>query len=213
MDDSFGRRGVGRLFPCWTAISSVSAEGHHKCASSWVSRPKVLAQMLTVLVRSNERVFRFDATFVNGTSLDADRAWLDLFPLQGGFFKHPQFAPNRSTFSVFHQLHCLDGLRRHFRSLVDLANNGGAQDTHFAHKMPHVEHCIELLRNALMCRPDLTIEVSDPTLGGVAGFGTTHICLEWEQLVDWTTEWEAFQEEDDQLVWNAVHDSHHSEID
>lgn len=38
---------------------------------------------------------------------ESNAAWETLFPARGGFFKHPQLAPDRSGLAVFHQLHCL----------------------------------------------------------------------------------------------------------
>ena len=37
----------------------------------------------------------------------SDKAWKELLPKQGGFFKHPDIAPERSAFSVLHRLHYL----------------------------------------------------------------------------------------------------------
>lgn len=60
----------------------------------------------SVKVSTISTVLSYDGTF-GEVSSDADRAWEDLFPRHGGFFNHPTIAPERSTFSVFHQLHCL----------------------------------------------------------------------------------------------------------
>ena len=46
-----------------------------------------------------------------------------------------------------------------------------------------------------MCQPDTTVEVLNPELGGVTGFGTEHQCRDWNELVAWTTEWQAWQQE------------------
>ena len=43
-----------------------------------------------------------------------------------------------------------------------------------------------------MCRPDTTVEVKDDEAGGVTGFGTEHVCWDWEGLVRWTGEWEGW---------------------
>lgn len=64
------------------------------------------------------------------------------------------------------------------------------QDLAFMLSPPHVRHCIDLIRNALFCRPDTTIELKDEKLGGVTGFGTEHMCVDWENLVDWVSVWE-----------------------
>ena len=62
---------------------------------------------------------------------------------------------------------------------------------HVSYNQWHITHCIELLRQSLMCRPDLTLEVKNKTLGGVTGFGTGHVCLDWEQLLDWVSKQES----------------------
>ena len=56
----------------------------------------------------------------------------------------------------------------------------------------HIEHCIDLLRQSLMCQADTTIEISEH--GGVTGFGTKHQCRDFDQLVRWTSKWETFQQ-------------------
>lgn len=56
----------------------------------------------------------------------------------------------------------------------------------------HVGHCIDLIRQSLMCQPDMTIEVKDEKLGGVTGFGTRHVCRAWDRLVAWTSAWETY---------------------
>lgn len=53
----------------------------------------------------------------------------------------------------------------------------------------HVRHCTDLLRQSLMCAGDQTLEVKDKT-GGVAGFGTAHECVDYEQLVRQVEEWQ-----------------------
>lgn len=68
-------------------------------------------------------------------------------------------------------------------------------DLPFHASASHIQHCIDLLRNALMCQPDLTVEVKNDELDGVTGFGTEHQCVDWKGLVSWTSEWETFQQE------------------
>ena len=58
----------------------------------------------------------------------------------------------------------------------------------------HVRHCIDLLRQSLMCQPDLTVEYKDELAGGVHGFGTRHMCSNWEKLLKWTQEWQNHHE-------------------
>ena len=60
-----------------------------------------------VIVNSVVQIFRYNRTFGEFPSNQTNQAWSELFPEQGGFFKHPTLAPTRSALSVFHQLHCL----------------------------------------------------------------------------------------------------------
>lgn len=65
---------------------------------------------------------------------------------------------------------------------------------HDGHEMidpSHVNHCIELLRNTLLCHPDLTTEEARVETGGVTGFGTEHICQNWSDMLQWTKKWDS----------------------
>lgn len=54
----------------------------------------------------------------------------------------------------------------------------------------HFKHCVEYLRQVLMCTPDLTLEIQDPVLKAVEGFGVEHTCKDWDDLTTFVTEWE-----------------------
>ena len=56
-----------------------------------------------------------------------------------------------------------------------------------------MRHCIDLLRQALMCHGDTTLEVVDEEINGVHGFRVEHQCIDWEQLKLWTSEQQARQ--------------------
>ncbi|KAK4213822.1 hypothetical protein QBC37DRAFT_422416 [Rhypophila decipiens] len=157
--------------------------------------------------------FVYNRTFSEGTHR-TDQAWDALFPKQMGYFSHPQIAHgHRSTFSVYHYLHCLNGIRQGYWAVYDIAtqetSTSQARGTHGhgkedkgtkkildIHNLPmmispsHVRHCIDLLRQNLMCNADLTVEVKDDKAGGVHGFGTQHQCVDWEELGGWVGEWE-----------------------
>lgn len=63
---------------------------------------------LTVnVVRTVSSMFKYERVYGEKPSNITNQAWKQLFPDQGGFFKHPDLAPRRSALSVFHQLHCL----------------------------------------------------------------------------------------------------------
>lgn len=149
----------------------------------------------------HKHTFVFNQTFAEGGSA-ADAAWESLFPSQGGFFRHPTISPERANFAVFHQLHCLDKIRETYWLLYDglVATRDGTPVTAlfdpdnlpFHSTPPHISHCVDLVRNALICRPDTTLELKDKEIGGVTGFGTEHLCVDWDQVVGWVSQWENY---------------------
>ncbi|KAI0432346.1 hypothetical protein F5Y09DRAFT_301917 [Xylaria sp. FL1042] len=133
--------------------------------------------------------FRYNISYTEEPSLYTDQLWSDLFPMDGGFFVHSTIAPTRTTFSSFHQLHCLNGLRQAYWQSHKAAVHGekiNEVDLPKDLQPHHVQHCIDLLRQTLMCHADTTLEVADEA-GGVDGFRTKHQCRSWEQLVQWTS--------------------------
>jgi hypothetical protein len=119
---------------------------------------------------------------------------------------------NRIEGNTTDKIHEQDGLRHGFWALQNtiekqkshsstsrgLRKNNDFEDVHNHNEetdLPHIRHCIDLLRQSLMCRPDLTIEVKDEELGGVTGFGTEHQCRDWQQLLLWTEAWENYEME------------------
>lgn len=61
----------------------------------------------------------------------------------------------------------------------------------------HILHCFDYIRMVIMCHGDTALEGSDPfaiarnDTSGTIGLGTTHICKNWDELLDWTTKKEA----------------------
>ncbi|KAF4867812.1 Oxidase ustYa [Colletotrichum siamense] len=152
-------------------------------------------------LKTAPRTFLLDLNYAMPPSPKVDKAWSSLLPERGGFFIHPKIAPKESCLAVFHQIHCLDMLRRAlYETRPDIMNQGenksstassnhGKRDKtteiNEAHDMYHLGHCFDLLRQAIMCKPDLTIEIANTTLNGVTGFGTEHQCINWEELMNW----------------------------
>ncbi|KAI0410469.1 hypothetical protein F5X98DRAFT_99127 [Xylaria grammica] len=138
-------------------------------------------------------VFIYNRPFAENTE-NADTLWDALFPRQRGFFTHPTIAPHRSTFSVYHTLHCLNGIRQGHWMLYDFALGDSKVNESTIPMMlapPHIRHCIDLLWQSLMCNPDLTIEVKDEALGGLSGFVEQYSCIEWNELKSWTETFES----------------------
>jgi len=141
------------------------------------------------------KVLLYQRPFADDPALRKDDIWDSMFPnngTKGGYFSHPDIAPTRSTFSVFHQLHCLHAIREAYYNAVNTSEARHSHSSHSdmaSHTSPaHIRHCIDLIRQSLMCNADTTIEVKDEKINGVRGFGTEHQCRDWDGLVRWTEE-------------------------
>ncbi|OAX33771.1 hypothetical protein K503DRAFT_794403 [Rhizopogon vinicolor AM-OR11-026] len=101
---------------------------------------------------------------------------LDYFP-QGhqGFVR---LGPNGRMFgiSMFHQIHCLQMLRL---ALIDGPND-------------HNGHCLNYLRQVILCNSDITLDPLRDDLDGTAaatdGLGVTHVCRDWLRVYAYVTE-------------------------
>ena len=85
-----------------TRLSTVSTVIPCTLASS---DQQILSYCLSVSTEAH--LFSYNRSYAEKPSNITNGLWYGLFPSQGGFFQHPQLAPQRSAFSVFHQLHCL----------------------------------------------------------------------------------------------------------
>ena len=93
--------------------------------------------------------------------------------------------------SMFHQLHCVDKLRRALDNPDDPIST-----------IPHLQHCLNYIRQMILCAADLTLEPVD--IGHEAsGVGVTHTCRDWRTVYDtvdrnyaeWTEYFERFEEQ------------------
>ncbi|EGE02324.1 hypothetical protein TEQG_01362 [Trichophyton equinum CBS 127.97] len=86
--------------------------------------------------------------------------------------------------AVFHQLHCLDYVRRyvhreHYRIDDSNATVSG---------IDHADHCIDMIRQALSCSADptlITFSQKSPFAEVEADFSATHACTNFEKVHDW----------------------------
>ena len=80
--------------------------------------------------------------------------------------------------SVFHQLHCLSYLVEHLQQ-----GYGGVElEEEVAH---HSAHCIDYLRQAIMCSADTNLE--GETEAG-PGWGSVHECADYDAVLAWANE-------------------------
>jgi len=174
----------------WLLSVSLAAIGGFKFASYGHTDTPLGPVQVSSQIR---QTYQYNRTFAEPPSVATDQAWDEMFPLYGGFFQHPKFAPQRSGLAVFHQLHCLNGIRQGYWSMKESRNHERAE-SHQHVPDPHIRHCIDYLRQSLMCHTDTNIEPVIEDLHGVKGFGTEHQCRDFNRAKEWVTEWEDFHQ-------------------
>jgi hypothetical protein len=117
------------------------------------------------------------------------------FAVGRGTVEEPRGSHKFYTLSAVHQLHCLvsNGLTVALLSLGADPNQWSIQqelhlperndEQHPRHR--HSRHCVDYLRQSLMCAADHTLEPVDPELGGVTGWGVKRTCRDWAKMKSW----------------------------
>ncbi|PNP51747.1 hypothetical protein THARTR1_07516 [Trichoderma harzianum] len=136
------------------------------------------------------------------------KAWMNLFPKGKGYVSIknieaagpvPDYVQDTSTdgtgrfsVAVFHQLHCLYLLQS------DLFE---ALEANITEPHSHTLHCLDYLRESILCTSDSTLEPFKPKFDsaadrkGVDGYGTPHQCRDFGKLRNWA---ERFRYNDNQ---------------
>lgn len=57
---------------------------------------------------------------------------------------------------------------------------------------PHVSHCLEYLRQSIMCSADSTLEPAEDRVERFLGGGLQRECRDFGALKSWAEEWRAF---------------------
>ncbi|KMQ49091.1 hypothetical protein A7D00_3153 [Trichophyton violaceum] len=101
-----------------------------------------------------------------------------------------------ASLSVYHSLHCLKKVKRMMFKEHYYANK---DEESMAREIKHADHCVEYIRESLMCQPDLslvtfrwinnTAQHEDPTEFYPTNFDKDmHYCANWEHLDGWAGE-------------------------
>ncbi|KAK5701749.1 hypothetical protein LTR97_004567 [Elasticomyces elasticus] len=153
------------------------------------------------LMRLIPTTFEHNDLFSGPSSLEREEAWSLMAPLGDGFILLPNSTAQgiydlplgQSTsrgqiydISVFHQLHCLANIRRHLFAMKTALDEVDQHELSAHALQPHddhVYHCLDYIRQALMCAGDMTIEwprtETDGSKFAVDGWGITHECKDW----------------------------------
>ncbi|EED16330.1 conserved hypothetical protein [Talaromyces stipitatus ATCC 10500] len=203
-----------RSIHVFTAICYLILMGMH--VKLWIHSKKLESDLRTMkpdlfpslahssAFRKDNRVFSLtvaDTPFAGDPSLELDQAWHNLLedstirvskedldyynitslPLADG----SGFA---SELFVTHELHCLKKIRQYIY-----------KETYFEHVQGfarnelkrHVDHCIETLRQGIMCRGDVSLATYTYLQGSndvTARSWGSHQCIDFESLTAWTRE-------------------------
>lgn len=103
---------------------------------------------------------------------------------------------------MYHQIHCLDALRLAIQGKKPHGehNLGSSGKEHWQEN--HSDHCLNYLRQTILCNADLTLEEEFPEEGSHdvgEGLGAKHVCRDWslvheyvernyEEWVQWKNE-------------------------
>lgn len=139
-------------------------------------RPELEAAWHKMFQHTNIRVHKEDLHYYNVTSLPMT----NLHGNEGYFV---------GQMGVFHELHCLKRIRHWIYRSHYLTNFTNDQ---LVEEEAHIDHCVELMREAILCRGDTTLSVFrwiDPSHQGdphlTVDAPGTHTCVNWERLREW----------------------------
>lgn len=144
--------------------------------------------------------------FANTSDPDIDSSWAQLLPQGRGFIRvdangkpvhyyysdEPEDLSSTRVISVFHQLHCLNTLRK----AVNAATTNPDAFYYITPQLSsHWATCFDYLRQVLMCNSDITQESLKKSKDGdadgtvlttVDGWGTTRQCRNFGDVHKWT---------------------------
>lgn len=101
-------------------------------------------------------------------SVNAEEQWSHLLPSSGHVV---HVYDEKYTVTLFHQLKCLDIIRQQY-----ITRDSGTIST-------MTRHCMNYLRQTILCRPNLSLESVTSPLGTV-GASYEAVCRDWTRIYD-----------------------------
>ena len=113
---------------------------------------------------------------------EADAEWWSINPGESSGFV--RLGPNRRFFglSMYHQIHCIDSIR--FAMLGRMHPAREVEGMNTRRQVNHAHHCLNYLRQSVLCAADLTLE-PEVTAGSQdveEGLFATHVCRDWSKV-------------------------------
>ncbi|KAI2642061.1 hypothetical protein GGS21DRAFT_288435 [Xylaria nigripes] len=130
-----------------------------------------------------DHTFHYRHQFGMRPGNESQKYWDLVFPRGRGFIQHPVISPEPHGLTVYHQLHCLDAIRHGYWAARD------GKEPEPKAEPGHVRHCIDYLRQSIMCNADTNLEPIDDNLGGVTGFGFSRKCRDIVRVMGWADKW------------------------
>ncbi|KAH7360141.1 hypothetical protein BKA65DRAFT_473311 [Rhexocercosporidium sp. MPI-PUGE-AT-0058] len=148
---------------------------------------------------TERKIFWPDPEFKKEQANETDASWEDLMPLGKGsvaidwngdpmiYNGSPTNLTQTKVVSAFHQMHCLNLIRRSFAVSISSPNTFPYL---IGQLLPHWDNCFEYLRQVLMCMADTTLEELErddrgEAVAHVDGWGTERVCRSWEGVRGW----------------------------
>ncbi|KAI4157982.1 MAG: hypothetical protein LQ342_007842 [Letrouitia transgressa] len=102
---------------------------------------------------------------------------------------------------VFHQLHCLNTLRKRLRPERYDGKGDSGKTKDVATGMKHWDHCVESLRQSLLCSADLSAVSWHWSKEQGWRTGTNeHVCRKWENVMMWAEKHRRRHNQDGSLI-------------
>ncbi|KAF2452361.1 hypothetical protein BDY21DRAFT_407070 [Lineolata rhizophorae] len=94
----------------------------------------------------------------------------------------------KAGISMFHQLHCLAGIRSAIQQLQEGKEIGFSEETDTSEHRGHWPHCFDYLRQVLLCHADDSVELSQLESGQwrISGYRNKRICRDHKKLYEET---------------------------
>ncbi|KAF3491033.1 uncharacterized protein GIQ15_00550 [Arthroderma uncinatum] len=184
------------LLIAFTLGGALVANGSKECKSSY---PGIVYSPARAAVEFQPVRFDGDVRTTNifkgAPSKAQDEAWKHLYDVDKtelkAIGKESIEVPSRpgkylAKLAVFHQLHCLDYVRRYVHNEYYHVDDSHATVS----ALEHADHCIDIIRQALSCSADptlITFKPNDPFEPVEADFSATHACTNFDKVHDWAT--------------------------
>ena len=196
------------MFLVLVTINILVIGGGLSWKQGFATKPAALSRGLFPRISRETKLFTPNETFYKALGAGKEEDWESLFPYGSGFVRvddpqqfglsggYPLESSTSETtesfcVSVFHQLHCLNSIR------FQLENPGKTHEGHGHDKLSahanelHVAHCLDYLRQSIMCAGDMSLEsaVTDKNgklIQAVSGWGATHTCKAWDEVFEYT---------------------------